>query len=101
MLTLWALCVPVICPAGQGAIAAKPSATYKGYLLGGLCWVAVPFTMATSMGLGARAMNLPISLDESNAGLVPPAVATVLMGAGGGFLLVFQVGSWGPGWPAE
>lgn len=36
-------------------------------------------------------MNLPISLDESNAGLVPPAVATVLMGAGGGFLLVFQV----------
>jgi hypothetical protein len=42
-------------------------------------------------GLGARAMNLPISIDESNAGLVPPAVATVLMGAGGGFLLVFQV----------
>jgi len=75
----------------QGAIAAKPSATYKGYLLGGLCWFAVPFTMATSMGLGARAMNLPISLDESNAGLVPPAVATVLLGAGGGFLLVFQL----------
>lgn len=37
-------------PTGQGAIAAKPSATYKGYLLGGLCWFAVPFTMATSMG---------------------------------------------------
>lgn len=36
-------------------------------------------------------MNLPISIDESNAGLVPPAVATVLMGAGGGFLLVFQL----------
>lgn len=75
----------------QGAIAAKPSATYRGYLLGGLCWFAVPFTMATSMGLGARAMNLPISLDESNAGLVPPAVATVLLGPGGGFLLVFQL----------
>jgi hypothetical protein len=40
----------------QGAIGAKPSATYKGYLLGGLCWFAVPFTMATSMGLAARAM---------------------------------------------
>eukprot|EP00878_Enallax_costatus_P017535 GHUV01018420.1.p1 GENE.GHUV01018420.1~~GHUV01018420.1.p1 ORF type:complete len:502 (+),score=164.21 GHUV01018420.1:1083-2588(+) len=75
----------------QGAIAAKPSATYKGYLLGGLCWFAVPFTMATSMGLGARAMNLPISIEESNAGLVPPAVATVLLGPGGGFLLVFQL----------
>jgi hypothetical protein len=42
LLLLW--------PTGQGAIAAKPSATYKGYLLGGLCWFAVPFTMATSMG---------------------------------------------------
>lgn len=75
----------------QGAIAAKPSATYKGYLMGGLCWFAIPFTMATSMGLGARAMNLPITLNESNAGLVPPAVATMLMGAGGAFLLVLQL----------
>ncbi|GBF99241.1 urea-proton symporter-like [Raphidocelis subcapitata] len=75
----------------QGAIAAKPSATYKGYLLGGLCWFAIPFTMATSMGLGARAMNLPITIAESNAGLVPPAVATMLLGAGGAFLLVFQL----------
>jgi hypothetical protein len=47
--------------------------------------------MATSMGLGARAMNLPITIAESNAGLVPPAVATMLLGAGGAFLLVFQV----------
>jgi hypothetical protein len=41
--------------------------------------------------LGARAMNLPINIKESNDGLVPPAVAVVLMGAGGGFLLVFQL----------
>jgi len=41
---------------------ALPSATYKGYLLGGLCWFAVPFTMATSMGLAARSMNLPITI---------------------------------------
>ncbi|GBF91893.1 urea active transporter [Raphidocelis subcapitata] len=75
----------------QGAIAAKPSATYRGYLLGGLCWFAIPFTMATAMGLGARAMNLPITIAESNAGLVPPAVATMLLGAGGAFLLVFQL----------
>lgn len=66
----------------QGAIGAKPSATYKGYLLGGLCWFAVPFTMATSMGLAARAMNLPVTIAESNAGLVPAAVAQELMGAG-------------------
>lgn len=52
-------CLHYVTIAGQGAIAAKPSATYRGYLLGGLCWFAVPFTMATSMGLGARAMVRP------------------------------------------
>jgi hypothetical protein len=30
--------------------------TGQVYLRGGLCWFAVPFTMATSMGLAARAM---------------------------------------------
>eukprot|EP00882_Tetradesmus_deserticola_P003386 GHRQ01003582.1.p1 GENE.GHRQ01003582.1~~GHRQ01003582.1.p1 ORF type:complete len:665 (+),score=225.71 GHRQ01003582.1:267-2261(+) len=75
----------------QGAIGAKPSATYKGYLLGGLCWFAVPFTMATSMGLAARAMNLPVTIAESNAGLIPAAVAQELLGAGGGFLLMLQL----------
>lgn len=70
---------------------ALPSATYKGYLLGGLCWFAVPFTFATSMGLAARAMNLPVTLGESGAGLVPPAVVVELMGAGGGFLLILQL----------
>jgi urea-proton symporter len=75
----------------QSAIAAKPSATYKGYLLGGLCWFAVPFSMATAMGLGARALDLPISLAESDAGLVPAAMAVHLMGKGGAFLLVLQL----------
>ena len=32
----------------QSAIAAKPSATYKGYILGGLCWFAIPFTLVRS-----------------------------------------------------
>ena len=75
----------------QGAIAAKPSATYKGYLLGGMCWFAIPFTFATTMGLGARALDLPISIGESNSGLVPPALAVHLMGRGGGFLVAFQL----------
>uniref|UniRef100_A0A7S0S4D6 Urea active transporter n=1 Tax=Chlamydomonas leiostraca TaxID=1034604 RepID=A0A7S0S4D6_9CHLO len=75
----------------QSAIAARPSATYKGYLLGGLCWFAVPFTMATSLGLAGRALDLPINLAEAEEGLVPPAVATHLMGKGGAFLITFQV----------
>ena len=64
----------------QSAIAARPTATYKGYLLGGLSWFAIPFTMATSLGLAARALDLPVSIAESDAGLVPPAVAVYLMG---------------------
>ncbi len=36
-------------------------------------------------------MNLPITISESNSGLVPPAVAVTLLGAGGGFLMVFQL----------
>ena len=47
--------------------------------------------MATALGLGARALDLPLTLKEASDGLVPPAVAVHLMGAGGGFLLVFQL----------
>jgi hypothetical protein len=72
----------------QSAIAAKPTATYKGYLLGGLCWFAIPFTLATSLGLAGRALDLPITIDESDRGLTPPAVAVHLMGKGGAFLMV-------------
>ncbi|PNH09887.1 Urea-proton symporter DUR3 [Tetrabaena socialis] len=75
----------------QGAIAAKPSATYRGYLLGGLCWFAIPFTFATTMGLGARALDLPITKAEANRGLVPPALAVHLMGKGGAFLMTLQL----------
>jgi SSS family transporter len=75
----------------QGAIAAKPSATYKGYLLGGMCWFAIPFTLATTLGLAARAFDLPITLKESGSGLVPPAVASHTLGTGGAFLIVLQL----------
>ncbi|GAX77380.1 hypothetical protein CEUSTIGMA_g4826.t1 [Chlamydomonas eustigma] len=75
----------------QGAIAAQPSATFKGYVLGGLCWFSIPFTMATSMGLAARALDLPITSSEANQGLVPPAIAVFLLGQGGAFLMVLQL----------
>jgi SSS family transporter len=75
----------------QSAIAAKPSATYKGYLLGGLCWFAIPFSMATTLGLAARAYNLPLTLDESNFGLVAPAVAVHTLGGSGAFLITLQL----------
>ena len=52
----------------QSAIAAKPSAAHHGYLLGGLMWFCIPFTLATTLGLSALALDLPISIAESNAG---------------------------------
>ncbi|KAB1210467.1 Urea-proton symporter DUR3 [Morella rubra] len=70
------------------AIAARPSSTHKGYLLGGLVWFAVPFSLATSLGLGALALDLPITESEASHGLVPPATAIVLMGKGGSVLLL-------------
>ncbi|KHN42868.1 urea-proton symporter DUR3 [Glycine soja] len=70
------------------AIAARPSSTHKGYLLGGLVWFAVPFSLATSLGLGALALDLPINENEAGRGLVPPATAVALMGKGGSILLL-------------
>ena len=78
-------------PWRQGAIAARPSATYKGYLMGGIAWFSIPFTMATTLGLCGRALDLPITIAESNNGLVPPAVATHLLGQGGSFLILLQL----------
>lgn len=70
------------------AIAARPSSTHKGYLVGGLVWFAVPFSLATSLGLGALALDLPITASEASHGLVPPATAIALMGKGGSVLLL-------------
>ena len=75
----------------QGAIACKPSATYRGYLLGGMAWFAIPFSMATALGLAGRALDLPLTGAEAGRGLVPPAVAVHLMGRGGAFLVAFQL----------
>lgn len=70
------------------AIAARPSSTHKGYLLGGLVWFAVPFSLATSLGLGALALDLPLTESEASHGLVPPATTMALMGKGGAVLLL-------------
>jgi len=52
----------------QSAIAAKPSAAHTGYLLGGIMWFCIPFTLATTMGLAALAADLPITIAEAGAG---------------------------------
>nr|QPB67291.1 urea active transporter 3.1 [Bangia sp. ESS1] len=67
----------------QSAIAATPSASWKGFLLGGLCWFAIPFTLATSLGLSSVALSLPITVTEAARGLVPPAAAGHFLGSVG------------------
>lgn len=72
----------------QSAIAAKPTSAARGYLLGGICWFAIPFSLATSLGLASTALMLPITADEAGSGLVPPAVATHLLGQAGSLLIL-------------
>lgn len=75
----------------QSAIAATPSASWKGYILGGLCWFAIPFSLATSLGLAAAALSLPITMTEADKGLVPPAAALHLMGNPGAVLIMLML----------
>jgi SSS family transporter len=72
----------------QSAIAAKPTSASRGYLLGGICWFAIPFSLATSLGLASTALMLPITAGEAGSGLVPPAVATHLLGNTGSILIL-------------
>jgi SSS family transporter len=75
----------------QSAIAASPAAAHKGYLLGGLVWFTIPFALATSLGLAGVALNGAITGNDANAGLVPPAAATMLMGPAGGSLMIIML----------
>ena len=75
----------------QSAIAAKPSSSTKGYLLGGLVWFTIPFALATAMGLATVAMDLPVTSDEAGDGLVPPAAAVHFFGKGGGIMITIML----------
>ncbi len=75
----------------QSAIAARPSSSHKGYVLGGILWFCIPFTLATCLGLASRALDLPLTADEAGEGLVPPAAATYLLGKGGSVLIVLML----------
>lgn len=75
----------------QSAIAARPASAAKGYLLGGICWFAIPFSLATSLGLASTALLLPITATEAGNGLVPPAVAEHLLGDTGAVLILIML----------
>ena len=75
----------------QSAIAAKPGAAHKGYILGGMVWFAIPFALGTSLGLAGTALNVDITADEAGQGLVPPAAAIAMLGQAGALLIITQL----------
>lgn len=84
----------------QKAIASHHEAAFKGYLLGTLCWFAIPFCLATTFGLVGRALESspsfptypdPMSTSQVSAGLALPFAAQALMGKGGAVAIMLQI----------
>lgn len=80
----------------QKAITADPAATLPGYMVGGLSWFSIPFCLATTFGLAARAMQgLPemhtMTESDISQGLAFPYAAQALMGKGGAIFVLLMV----------
>merc|ERR1712060_996958 len=75
----------------QSAIAAKPGAAHKGYILGGMVWFTIPFALATALGLAGNALNVALTATDAGKGLVPPASAIALLGPAGGTMVMIQL----------
>jgi Na+/proline symporter len=75
----------------QSAIAAKPGAAHKGYILGGMVWFTIPFALATALGLAGNALNVALTSTDAGKGLVPPASAIAMFGAPGGIMVMIQL----------
>src|ERR671925_1898637 len=72
----------------QRAIAAGPRSAFKGFIIGGLAWFAIPFTLATTLGLSAVAIGAPLTPEQIGMGLVAPTAASQILGEVGAILLL-------------
>jgi Na+/proline symporter/nucleotide-binding universal stress UspA family protein len=72
----------------QRAIAAGPRAAFRGFLIGGMAWFAIPFALATTLGLAAVAINLNLTPQEISMGLVAPNAAYSILGDVGAILIL-------------
>merc|ERR1711988_477957 len=80
----------------QSSVAAKPLQGVWGFISGGLVWFAIPFTLATTMGLAylglSSAQGAPLLTDEDvSAGLAAPLVAQKLLGTTGEYAMLFLI----------
>jgi SSS family transporter len=72
----------------QRAIAARPRSAVKGFLIGGLAWFAIPFALATTLGLGAVAVGVTLTPQQVGMGLIAPTAALQMLGDIGAILLL-------------
>jgi nucleotide-binding universal stress UspA family protein len=72
----------------QRAIAARPRSAVRGFLIGGLAWFAIPFTLATTLGLAAVASGVSLTHEQISSGLVAPTAASHILGDFGAILLI-------------
>src|SRR5690606_29330687 len=72
----------------QRAIASAPKSAFKGFLIGGLSWFAIPFALATALGLAAVAINAPLTPEQISMGLVAPTAASEILGDIGAILIL-------------
>lgn len=72
----------------QRAIAARSSSVVGGFVIGGLVWFAIPFTLATTLGLAAIATGVTLTEDQIGLGLVAPTAAVDIMGDVGAILIL-------------
>ncbi|CAH1782806.1 unnamed protein product [Owenia fusiformis] len=80
----------------QSSVAAKPVQGVWGFIAGGLTWFAIPFTLATTMGLSYLALGTLrgaplLSPADVDKGLVPPVVAQVLLQESGEYVLLLLI----------
>jgi len=57
-------------------------------MLGGLAWFEIPFTLATTLGLAAVAIGIPLTSEQIGIGLVAPTTASQVLEDLGAILLL-------------
>ena len=72
----------------QRAIAARPKSAAGGFVIGGLAWFAIPFALATTLGLAAVATGITLTEEELDLGLAAPTAAALLMGDLGAIMIL-------------
>ncbi|SES12236.1 transporter, SSS family [Gracilibacillus ureilyticus] len=71
----------------QRAIASKDSAASKAYIYGGIAWFAIPFSIATFLGVSAAGLGLNIGDPDASA----PLMAEHLLGSVGSILFLVML----------